>query len=466
MNYNSQFNATFNHQKILKTYGLLNESNKNIDYFQILTLSSYKLGLKTSISQFYGHTVAFFRVQLVRLLLLFAVFILLGSDLNIAFAASINVKNESELQAAIDVANNSGGNTTILLSDGLYTLTDTLYVNVSNVTISSASGNRDNVIVEGDAMSANAKVKLLFRVTGSGFKLNGVTLRKSGWHLVQIVGESNADSPEITNCRMQDAYEQLMKVSIDQNNLNTASDNGLVENCIFEYTAGIGPQYYIGGIDIHGGKNWVIRKNSFRNIISPDTSIAEHAIHIWNSSADNLVEKNLIVNCDRAIGFGLGDRGNSGGIIRNNMIYHAANKGTFADVGILIENSPNTSIYNNTIVMDHDYPRSIEFRFAGTTNTMIRNNLTNKNITGRDGASGTVSNNITSASRDWFVNVTDGDLHLSSEISNVVDQGVQISGLSDDFDSQIRPLGSGIDIGADEYSSVASPLPPTNIRVE
>jgi hypothetical protein len=116
--------------------------------------------------------------------------------------------------------------------------------------------------------------------------------------------------------------------------------------------------------------------------------------------------------------------------------------------------------------MDHDYPRSIEFRFAGTTNTMIRNNLTNKNITGRDGASGTVSNNITSASRDWFVNVTDGDLHLSSEISNVVDQGVQISGLSDDFDSQIRPLGSGIDIGADEYSSVASPLPPTNIRVE
>ena len=399
----------------------------------------------------------------------FATFALLFTGLGVAQAATITVNNESELRSAVATANNSGGNTTILVSDGVYTLTDTLYINAPNVTLSSESGDRANAIIQGDAMSANAKVTNLLRVAGSGFKLNGLTLRRSGWHLIQIVGESNADSPEITNCIMQDAYEQMIKVSIDPNNLSTSSDNGLVANCVFEYTSGIGPQYYIGGIDAHGAKNWIIRNNIFRNIISPNTSVAEYAVHFWNTSANNLVEKNLIVNCDRGIGFGLGDRGNSGGVIRNNMIYHAANMGTFADVGVSLENSSGTRVYNNSIFMEHGYPSSIEYRFTGTTNATIANNLTNKAITRRDGASGTTSSNFTTASRDWFVNVSEGDLHLTSGVSAVVDVALAISGLSDDFDNQSRPQGAGFDIGADEYWAnvhVVPPQAPTNLRVE
>ncbi|MBT8440029.1 MAG: right-handed parallel beta-helix repeat-containing protein [Gammaproteobacteria bacterium] len=396
----------------------------------------------------------------------FAPVAVLFAGLGIAQAATITVNNEAELRTAVDVANSSGGNTIILVSDGVYTLTDTLYINAPNVTLSGKSGNRANAIIQGDAMSANANVGNLLRVTGSGFKLNGLTLRRSGLHLIQIVGEANADSPEITDCVMQDAYEQMMKVSIDPGNLTISADYGLVENCLFEYTAGIGPQYYIGGIDAHGAKHWVIRNNTFLNIISPNTDFAEHAVHIWNGSADNLVEKNLIVNCDRGIGFGLGDRGNSGGVIRNNMIYHAANRGDFADVGIALENSPETSVYNNSIFMEHNYRSAIEYRFPGTTNVTITNNLTNKEITLRDGASGTISNNLTTASRDWFVNVSDGDLHLASSVSAVVDMGLVISDLTDDFDSQSRPQGAGFDIGADEYSSnLAPPKPPTNLHI-
>jgi hypothetical protein len=396
----------------------------------------------------------------------FAPTVALLTGLGVAQAGTITVNNEAELQAAVDVANSSGGNTTILVSDGVYTLSDTLYINAPNVTLSGKSGNRANAIIQGDAMSANAKVGNLLRVAGSGFKLNGLTLRRSGWHLIQIVGENNADSPEITNCILQDAYEQMIKVTINSNDLTTTSDNGLVEDCIFEYTAGIGPQYYIGGIDAHGAKNWIVRNNTFRNIISPNTAVAEFAIHFWNTSANNLVEKNLIVNCDRGIGFGLGDRGNNGGVIRNNMIYHAANRGAFADVGISLENSSGTSVYNNSIFMEHNYPSSIQYRFSGTTNTMINNNLANKGIARLDGASGTVTNNVTTASRDWFANVSEGDLHLTSDVGAVVDVGLEISGLSDDFDSQSRPQGSGFDIGADEYSAAAPPKPPTNLRVE
>lgn len=387
-------------------------------------------------------------------------FILIFAIPGVAQAATITVSSESELRAAVDVANSSGGNTTILVSDGVYTLSDTLYINAPNVTLSGKTGNRANVIIQGDAMSANASVGNLLRVAGSGFKLDGLTLRRSRWHLIQIV---NADNPEITNCILQDAYEQIIKVTMDSNT-NTTSDNGLVENCLFEYTAGIGPQYYIGGIDAHGAKNWVVRNNTFRNIISPNTTVAEYAVHFWNTSADNLVEKNLIVNCDRGIGFGLSDRGNTGGVIRNNMIYHAANKGAFADVGIALHNSQGTSVYNNSIFMEHNYPSSIEYRFSGTTNVTISNNLANKGIARIQDASGTTSNNLTSASRDWFVNASEGDLHLASAINAVVDAGQPISGLSDDFDSQGRPQGYGFDIGADEYSAVAPPNPPTNIQ--
>ena len=387
---------------------------------------------------------------------------------NTGLCETINVGTVAELENAIAYANNSGGNKTILLEDGTYTLKDTLYLNASNVTVGSQSGNRTKVIIQGDAMSSSARVGNIFRVAGSHFQIRDVTLQKCGWHTIQIVGEQNADFPVIRNCVLRDSYEQLLKVSVDLGNTNIAADNGIVENCLFEYSAGIGPQYYIGGVDAHAAKNWVVRNNAFRNIISPGGSVAEFAVHFWSNSANNIVEKNLIVNCDRGVGFGLDGRPNSGGIIRNNMIYHAANKGQYADTGIALTESPDTAIYNNTIFMQNDFPWAIEYRFPSTRNVIIANNLTNKTIMARDGATGTVTNNVTNASSSWFVDVLNGDLHLASRISAVVDKGQAISGLSDDFDNQSRPEGAGVDIGADEFvdnvDNVA-PQPPKNLRI-
>ncbi|MCZ6820479.1 MAG: right-handed parallel beta-helix repeat-containing protein [Calditrichaeota bacterium] len=382
-----------------------------------------------------------------------------------AFAETILVDSVPALHAAVNSANNSGGDTIILVADGTYTLNDTLYINVPNVTISSDSGVRENVVIQGDAMSATANIGNLIRVAARNFKLQGVTLQKSRWHLIQIVGESDADSPEIRDCILRDAYEQMIKVSVDQNDLNTSADNGLVENCLFEYTAGIGPQYYIGGIDAHAAKNWIVRGNTFRNIISPDTAVAEYAVHFWNDSADNLVEKNLIINCDRGIGFGLNSRGNRGGTIQNNMIYHANNRGAFADVGIALHNSPDTRVYNNTILMEHNYPSSIEYRFPATTNVDIRNNLANRNISQINGATGTVSNNILNAQSNWFKNAAAGDLHLANESISAIGQGEPLFGLVDDFDGDARTDGASIDVGADEFKTTSRPLPPTDLLV-
>lgn len=381
-------------------------------------------------------------------------------------SAAVTVSNVTELVNAINSANASGGNVTIALANGTYTLSDLLPISAPHITVESQSGNRDAVIIQGDAMSASASVKEIFRVDADYFTVRNVTLQRVGWHVIQVVGEDDADFTVVSNCVLRNAYEQILKVSQSTGSPNVTGDGGLIENSLFEYTAGIGPQYYIGGIDIHGGSDWIVRGNTFRNIISPDTAIAEHAVHIWDSPAsNNLVERNVIINCDRGIGFGLGTRGASGGIIRNNMIYHASGNGSFADVPIGLETSPNTQVYNNTVYLENGYPNAIEYRFSATSGVTIRNNLTNRSIAARDGATGTLSNNLTSAAANWFTDVSSGNLHLVSGSTSANNAGTSISGLTDDFDGQVRPQGGGIDAGADEYmvGDTTPPAAPTGL---
>lgn len=394
--------------------------------------------------------------------------LLLVLTLGISFTASaqtITVGTVAELQSAVSSANSAGGNRTIILQDGTYTLSDTLYINAPNITISSQSGDRSKVIIQGDAMSSSARVGNVIRVAATNFQLSGVTLQKSRWHLIQIAGETNADYPVIRNCVLRDSYEQMLKVSLESAKPSITSDNGLVENCVFEYSAGIGPQYYIGGIDAHGAKNWVVRGNTFRNIISPSGSVAQFAIHFWNGSASNTVERNTIVNCDRGIGFGMDGKPNSGGTIRNNMIYHAASAGAFADVAIALTESPNSQVYNNSIYVENSFPWAIEYRWTSTTNVLIANNLTNKPITSRDGGTATLSKNVINATKNWFASPSTGDLHLASTVTSVVDAGQAVTGLTDDFDGQIRPSGFAVEIGADELSATAGLPPPTNLHI-
>ena len=411
------------------------------------------------------HDIRIRRSRRAPVLVTVAASVVLASLAAPSLAGTMAVSTAAQLQAAVNAANNAGGNTTILLADGTYTLSDTLYVNVPNVTIQSQSGVREHVIIEGDAMSASAKVGNVIRVAASNFTLAGVTLRKSGWHLIQVAGELGAQAPVIRNCILRDAYEQMLKVSNDPTLPAMHSDGGLVENCLFEYTAGIGPQYYIGGIDAHAAHGWTVRGNTFRSIISPSASVAEFAVHFWDGSADNTVEKNLIVNCDRGIGFGLDGQGNQRGVVRNNMVFRAASAaGPFADVGIALIDSPSSSAYNNTVVLEDGFGWTIEYRFSDTTGVLIANNLTNKQILNRDGASATLQTNVTNAADAWFVSVSTPDLHLASAVAAVVGRGTAVAGLVDDYDGDPRSSGA-VDIGADQFGRTLTPNPPTNLIV-
>lgn len=374
----------------------------------------------------------------------------------------VTVGTEAALRAAVDSVNDVGGPLTIYVQPGDYALTDALWVHASGVSVIGTGATRNEVIIRGRGMH-DGSVPHGFWVAGNDCRFENLTIRNVYYHGIQL--SPGADRIVVRNVRFQDTREQMLKGAFNGSTPSVTCDEGLVENCLFEYTAGIGPQYYIGGVDVHRGTNWVIRGNVFKSIKSPSLTVAEHAVHFWNFSTGTLVENNTIINCDRGIGFGLGSSGHHGGIIRNNMIYHDTTEG-FADVGIALETCDNAQVYNNTVYFANSYPHAVEYRFSASTGNVIRNNLTNKLIRQRDGASATLSHNVTNAQVGWFVAPASGDLRLASRVETLVDQGETIAALTRDHEGDARPQGAGYDIGADEWhpSNQAPVLDPIGAR--
>ncbi|BFT29622.1 hypothetical protein D210916BOD24_07980 [Alteromonas sp. D210916BOD_24] len=321
----------------------------------------------------------------------------------------------SSSEQLLEVFGHTKGNVAIYLAPGTYNFTKALTFDKPNIMLLSEYADKESVILNGRGMVRSHKVENLIDIKSSGAVIDGITMQNAGNHIIQIRSERDADFPIIRNCTIRDGYEQLLKVSYDKRNRpEEQSDSGIIENCLFEYSAGIGPNHYIGGIDAHGIRNWVIKGNVFKHIASPGNRIAEHAIHLWNNTENNIVENNIIIDSDRAIGFGMRKRAkgdenknikfsNYGGIIRNNFIYHSDNQDPFADTGIILEDSPNTLVENNAIFMEHAYRRAIEYRFAPTQGVMIKNNRTNKRISSRDGGSADEAGNSEALTKAEFL---------------------------------------------------------------
>lgn len=368
-------------------------------------------------------------------------------------SAAVVVSNVGALQTAVNNAN-SGGDKNILITDGVYDLSGVaLYITADGVTVHSASGNRSAVVLDNHYIEGGTSG--IFRIVSSNVTIADMTLKRPYYHAIHIspADDGSTSNILISNVHIIDPGEQAIKI----NAYATYSvNNSTIQGCLIELTSTGRTNLtsdlpcYTGGIDAHWAGNWTIRDNVVKGFWCGD-GLSEHGIHFWDNSSDILVERNQIIDCDRGIGFGLGNDGNSGGIIRNNMIYHGPDHG-YSDVGISVESTPNAKVYNNTIYHVHNYS-AIEYRFSPTTNILIANNLTNRSISLRDGASGQVTHNVTSAQLSWFKNPAIGDLHLARPISSVVDQGLSISGLTDDFDKEKRPQGRGPELGADEIGA-------------
>lgn len=353
----------------------------------------------------------------------------------------IIIRNVQELMAT-EQSTKVGG-ITVLIEDGDYVLPKGLWLTGSNLTYKSRSGNRDGVVLRGDFKTSH-----IFWITSDNVTLQDLSIGQVNNHGVQVHSEKDADNAVIRNIRFFDIKEQMIKGS--GSTAEIYSNDCLVEDCLFEFTAGKAYQYYTGGIDVHKGDGWIVRNNTFRNIISPVSSLTEGAIHFWSASRDTLIENNIITNCDRGIMLGLDTVYHYNGNVRNNTIQ------TVRDVGIYLANAQGAKVYNNTVYISSAYPNAIEYRFAGTKDAEIVNNLTNKAITRRDNGTATVSNNVTSSAASWFKSVPSGDLHLNAPIAAVIDKGRDLSAVPQDMDGDLRNPGRS-DIGADELKGAVLP---------
>ena len=368
----------------------------------------------------------------------------------------VSVSTPAELKLACETI---GSDTTILLQPGTYHLTTPAKLgamgsHLSNVAIRGATGNRNDVILRGGSMSTNTAAHYGIQVfDAADVLIADLSVGDCWYHPIQLSGASGASNVHIYNCRVFEAGEQSIK--------SHASDNCVIEYCVIEY-ATTSRWYYAGGIDVHIGQYWTVRKNLFRNIRGPasDPNV-DAAILFWNNSREPLIEQNTFINCRTGIQIGLTSSSYCiGGMVRNNFMFRQPGTVSNPNSGILVWWSPSVSVLHNTAILQQTGEAPIEFRDANAL--IIRNNLVdaagNVNATPiwhRSGSFPASSGNVIDAQLDWFVNAAAGDLHLSLSASDACfDQVDRLADCLDDWDGDERPSGPGMtDVGADEYDS-------------
>ncbi|MFA7554745.1 MAG: hypothetical protein WCY88_10880 [Spongiibacteraceae bacterium] len=223
-----------------------------------------------------------------------------------------------------------------------------------------------------------------------------------------IIFNPGAQQPYICKTYISNTGKQNLKASSPKG-LTQGVNNGIIEKSQFGYSVAPsminhgGGTGYTNGVDVHTGANWIIRDNLFKNFHNPDN--ADHlwapAVLFWNSSRNTTVINNRFINVDRAIALGLTQRTTGsdhyGGTVSGNFIYYppdfySPSRKSQSDAAIIIWDSPNTTVSDNTIITNGNLNKSIEFRFNTEGSTAI-NNRVDAPISGRENAPFSADNN-------------------------------------------------------------------------
>lgn len=386
----------------------------------------------------------------------------------------IDVEPGGDLAGAIA---NAPAGATVMLADGTYDVgPDGLWVGANDVTIRSASGNRDAVILDGGYQQVSGG---LLNIAGrSGVTVAHLSIRRARYHTVHVTGGPEGPSPgaRLYDLHLQDPGEQAVKIN---SNYDFDNDDGEIACSSIELTdegraqvmmyESSGIFCYTGGIDAHRARGWTIRDNDIRGFWCSNEYLSEHGIHLWRGCRDTIIERNLLVDNARGIGLGLGQpnegrtydddpcpgvalAGHYGGVIRNNVVIGTRPE-LFAspsgmDVGIALEAACNATIVHNTVASTQPPYSSIEWRWPETTVALV-NNLVTHNLRERDGGVATPAGNLENADIAMLVDPAGGDAHLvagAAAIDAGDPSGVELAPEDLDGDARTAP----VDVGADE----------------
>ncbi len=378
-----------------------------------------------------------------------------------------------------DALKGAAAGTTILLADGTYDVSgDPIYITTAGITIRGKSGNRAAVIL--DSKHVDNGTGGIISVRSSNVTIAHLTLKEARFHAIHVSGGQSATTTgtRIHDVHVLDPGEQGIKINASGTNY---TDDGEISCSRIEMTrpgaafvqtkVSSGSKCYTGGVDAHDARGWVVRDNHIEGFWCEGSGgeyLAEHGIHFWTGSRDTIVERNVLVNNARHIGFGLVGTGRTysdnpcpgqskvghyGGSIVNNFMVandpklHASGNGF--DSGVSLWYSCGTDVLHNSIASTQA-PKSsgIEYRFSSTS-ANIANNMSTHAFKMRDGAKATLQTNVENAATSDFVSVAGADLHLTAGASAALDKGTDLSAkVSTDFDGESRSKTP--DIGADE----------------
>jgi parallel beta-helix repeat protein len=298
--------------------------------------------------------------------------------------------------------------------------------------------------------------------------LNGLTIQNDGSVTkAGILATGNNDS--ITNNTVTGVHG--FGIIVDNAN------NALIQGNTVTGTLGTNTQGH--GIYVSGSSDGVIVRG---NVIHDNGYIG---IHVNGDLSEGgiglvthaLIEGNVIYNNGQN---GINADGLANSVIRNNLIYGYHGYGICLYQIDAASGSSNNVIVNNTIVGTlSGSSAALNILNASTGNTVLNNILLggdgNAYEIAADSISGFVSDyNVTSA--QWrsstgqdthsvvatpaqlFVNPTGNDYHLSAA-SPAIDAGTATDAPATDLDGNLRPSGTGYDIGAYELQQAAGTIP-------
>ena len=210
-----------------------------------------------------------------------------------------SVSTTAQLQNA--VTNYASGDT-IVLAGGTYAPTGRLYLDNGAVTIRGATGDRDDVVIEGPGMNVDAEPRELFDISSDTIVIEDLTLGDVYWHGIHFRGESGADGLTVRNVRTFDCGERHIKISWGSDE-DVIADDILIEDCHMEQTQAVSNHSdndYIGGIDFMGVNNVTIRDTQANGIVGA-TGGGRAAIFFWHHATNVVIERNTIFGCDRGV---------------------------------------------------------------------------------------------------------------------------------------------------------------------
>lgn len=328
----------------------------------------------------------------------------------------VKVRSEAELQAAMGQLQHGD---TLLLADGIYDLSSSLFVKDRNdVTIRGISGST-NVVLVGKGMDNRNCGETKFGIWSNATNTTVAHLTVRDTYDNAIIFNPPAQSPHLYSVRLLNAGSQFIKSNPTDVRAGIGVNDGLVECCWLEYTGGTPSDHgsgsgYFNGISAHAARNWIVRNNVFKNLHNPDSAayLWNPAVLFWRNSSNTVTEQNTFINVDRAVAYGLDNTtpysDHAGGLIRSNFVYLAPGfmtpkRKSGSDAPIIAWNSPGTRIDSNIVLVNSNAAYAIEFRFPSTTNCAAIKNVGDAPVHLRDQARAEQSGNVLVLNPEAFI---------------------------------------------------------------